>query len=346
MRINAKILYAICFLVLGFSPSAFADSERDIAIDQAIAGMEEGSRMLAPDSLEMPGAALSPTADTKVIISPAAQKEIVSPGIETQGGSLSGGAVSGPQEITGGTTEDAGSGTVDVGVNPGGDQLLDVDVAGPEIDADAGAQEPGTETADHIIDVDAGVDTDSGTVEADVGVNPEGDQLLDADVIGSQVDADVTGSGLESETQIDIGGAVDISVEDDIGDPEEPADETSPVIDIDVSADLDSGTIDADVGVNPGGDQLLDADAGGTGADTTGAVEADIGSTSDVIEPDSTLVAEPVVVAPPAGLSAEVDTTGETVGGETDVGIEADVSGTGAGEDIVDDPTDDGVGGL
>ena len=184
------------------------------------------------------------------------------------------------------------------------------------------------------------MDLDSGTVDADVGVNPSGDQLLDADLTGS-------GAGTESETQIDIGSAVDIPVEDNIGDPEEPIDETSsPIIDVDASADLDSGTVDADLGVNPEGDQLLDADAGGTGAGTTETIEADIGTPSDLVGPDSTVVAEPVLVAPPAGLSAEIDTTGETVGGETDIGIEADVSGTGAGEDVVDDPTDDGIGGF
>ncbi len=319
MQEKFKITYAIVFLAFGLSSLVYADTERDIAIDQAIAGMEEGSRMLAPDSLDMPGTALSPAGDTNVIISPEAQKERVSPGIEAEGGGDPGGIVSGLQETGGGTTEGAGAGTDVVG--------------GP-------SQEPVAETTEPIIDVDAGVDLDSGTVDADVGVNPGGDQLLDADLTESA-------GGSEGEAQIDIGSAVDIPVEDNIGDPEEPTDETSsPIIDIDASADLDSGTMDADIGVNPGGDQLLDADAGGAGADTTTDVEADIAGTSDLTEPVAPVVAEPVVVAPPAGLSAEVDTTGETVGGETDIGIEADVSGTGAGEDVVDDPTDDGLGGL
>ena len=383
MKIHPKVFYAI-FLFIAFPSLVYADSPRDIDVDRAIAGMDEGSRMLSPDSPQMPGTALSPAADTKVIISPAAEKNIVSPQVEAQGGNFPGGVIHSPEETTGGTTEvidtgtdtgtdiggpsqepstevtnpiidvDAGvdtdTGTIDadVGVNPGGDQVLDTDVGGTEIDVGIGDEpSPETgETTDPIIDVDAGIDTDSGTVDADVGVNPEGDQLLDADVAGSEVDADLTESGLESETQVDIGGAVDIPVEDDIGDPQEPTDETSPIIDIDASADLDSGTVDADLGVNPEGDQLLDADVAGTGADTTGEIEADIGSTSDLTEPVAPVVAEPVVVAPPADLSAEVDTTGETVGDETEVGIEADVSGVSAGEDVVDDPTDYGVGGL
>ena len=360
MRINSKIFLGIVFLVIGYCTFVSADSLRDIDVDRAIAGMDEGSRMLSSDSPQMPGTALSPVADTKVIISPAVQKEIASSQAEAPGGNFSGGVISGPSQepstevpnpiidVDARVDTDAGTVDADVGVNPDGGQLLDADVIGSEIDADVGAQEPepAGETTDPIIDVDAGIDADSGTVDADVGVNPEGDQLLDADVAGSELDVDLTESGLESETQVDIGSAVDIPVEDDIGDPEEPTDEASPIIDVDASADLDSGTVDADLGVNPEGDQLLDADVAGTGADTTTEIETDIGSTSDLTEPIAPIVAEPVIVAPPAGLSAEIDTTGEIVGDETEIGIEADVSGASAGEEIVDDPTDDGLGGF
>ena len=114
-NVELKIFYGI-LLFVGCCSVAFADSERDIAIDQAIAGMEEGSRMLAPESPEMPGTALSPAADTKVIISPAAQKEIVSPGIEAQGGNFSGGVVSGPGE-TG--VSDLPSQPADTEITPG-----------------------------------------------------------------------------------------------------------------------------------------------------------------------------------------------------------------------------------
>lgn len=319
-----KIIHGILLFIFVCYSTAFADSGIDIAIDRAIAGMDEGSRMLAPEAYDketipdVSGQALSPAMDARVIISPAAEKDLVSSGAEAQGGNFPGGVVSGPSETT-------------VGEN-----------AGVESTA-------GSEPNNPIIDVEAGVDVDSGTVDADVGVNPSGDQILDADFAES-----VAGSG--GEAQIDIGSAMDIPVEDEAIDPVvdtgagtgESSEETSdPIIDIDATADLDSGTVEADVGVDPSGDQLLDADLGGTGADTTGTVEADITSTSDLIEQDSTVVTEPVsTVTPPSGLSAEVDTTGETVGGTTDIGVEADVSGTGAGEDVVDDPTDDGLGGL
>ena len=333
MNINLKIFCSTLLFLFGYFSVVHADVERDIAIDRAIAGMEEGSRMLAPESYgkdTLPGVqgqALSPASDTKVIISPVPQGDAIRSETEAQGGNFPGGVVGSPDEAGVGGTESVGNGAGSESVNEP-------------------PQEPAGETSEPIIDIDAGVDVDSGTIEADVGVNPTGDQILDADVTGSEVDADLTESGLESETQVDIGGAVDIPVEDDIGDPDEPMDETSPIIDIDASADLDSGTVDADLDVNPEGDQLLDADVAGTGADTTTAIETDIGSTSDLTEPVAPVVAEPVIVAPPVGLTAEVDTTSETVGGETDIGIEADVSGTGAGEDVVDDPTDDGLGGL
>ena len=42
----------------------------------------------------------------------------------------------------------------------------------------------------------------------------------------------------------------------------------------------------------------------------------------------------------------EVDTTGDSVGAETDVGIEADASGTSAGDDVASDPADGLPSGL
>ena len=350
MGMKLKIFCGISWVVFGCYSIASADSDRDIAVDQAIAGMEEGSRILAPEAYEketfpeVPGTALSPSADTKAVFSPAAEKNGAGPGLEAQGGNFPGGVIS-----------ESGPGTSEVESSAGSDHLATSPVVDTGVDVNPGGdqpQEPAAETNEPIInnepiiDVDAGADLDSGTVNADLGVNPSGNELLDADV---------TESTTGSETQVDIGSAMDIPIEDntavsetETGAPaEEPAAETGePIIDVDAGADLDSGTVDADLGVNPGGGQLLDADAGGTGTGAEGTVEADIDSAPDLTPQDTTVVTQPVIMNSPSGLSAEIDTTGETVGGETDIGVEADVSGAGAGEDVVDDPTDDGLGGL
>ena len=55
------------------------------------------------------------------------------------------------------------------------------------------------------------------------------------------------------------------------------------------------------------------------------------------------------LIPAPADLVAEIDTTGQTVGGEVDTGITADVEGMSEGEDVASDPADGlsvGVSGL
>ena len=116
----------------------------------------------------------------------------------------------------------------------------------------------------------------------------------------------------------------------------------NPIVDVDANLDLGSGTVDADVGLDTSGSQLLEADISGAGADTTGALEADIGSIQD-ISGESLAVAtgpEGDTLTAESSFSGAIDTTGDSIGGETDIGIEADISGTGPGEDIASDPAD------
>lgn len=261
------IFYGTLFFVSRFFSVALADTQRDIAIDRAIGGMEEGSRILPPENYEkgtvpeISGKVLSPGMDAKVTVSSASpEKNVIDQG--APGGNFVGGAEH-----------------VSVPLN-------------------TGAGNTGTENPDT-----------GGAINIGAG------------------SAGIEGSGSEPGT----GGA-------DTGEISGGAD--NPIIDVDVSADLNSGTVDAGVGVDTSGDQLLNADAGATDAGSGGTLEADIGSTSDLAGQSSTITEPISVIGPPSDLSAEIDTTGQTVGGTTDVGVEADVSGTGEADDVVSDPAD------
>jgi len=52
------------------------------------------------------------------------------------------------------------------------------------------------------------------------------------------------------------------------------------------------------------------------------------------------------VINAESDLVTEIDTGGDSVGSETDVGIEADVEGASAGDDIASDPADGLTAGL
>ena len=282
------ILGGILLLGCGFSSVAFA-ANRDIAIDRMIGGMEEGSRILPPESYgketmpEMSGKAISPAMDAKVISSsPGPEKSEASSGVP--GGNF----VGGEEHVT---------------VPPAGET--------------SGGEPAGL------------------SIETDTNVNPD---------TGGTVDIGIGGGGGEPGSG-DLGGGSEPGIDTGTG---EPSPETSnPIIDIDASADLDSGTVDAGVGLDTSGEleerQILDADLA---VEDTAAVEAEIGSAVDITQQDiiedANLTTQPVesILPPPSDLSAQVDTTGATVGGETDVGVEADISGTGEGEDVVTEPAD------
>ena len=322
MNGKMTVFYGIFLLVSGLSSAAPADTGRDIAIDRAVGGMEEGSRILAPESYgketvpEVSGTTLSPATDAKVISSaPEAGKAAAIP--VTTDGIAAGGAspASGPLDVGAGGSGGAST-EVDTNVNPdtgtGG--------IGTETGPGTGGEISG-ESSTPVIDVDASADLDSGTVDTSAGVDTSGGQLLDADLSGAGTDATVDA------------GTTDTT--------EPSGDSGSAIIDVDAGADLDSGTVDAGIGVDTSGDQLLETDVAATDTDSTSTIEADIGSAPDITSVDTTVIPESVSTTTTQPLlDAQIDTTGETTGGTTDVGVEADVSGTGAGEDVVADPAD------
>ena len=279
-------LFVPGFLSLGFA------SERDIAIDRAIGGMIEGSRILAPEGYgketvpEASGKALSPGMDAKVISS--------------------------SREVQGGA-ERATAGPVAAGGNfPGGVEHVAPVVENPV--------QSGTGEINNPVD--------AGTGPTENPVQP--------------------GTG-EIENPVEAGGGTETTPETGTGTTETSGGSGSAIIDVDAGVDLDSGTVDAGVGIDTTNDQLLDADVSGTTAESTATVEADIGSATDVAATDviieeTTAVTEPLEpvssISPEPTVVAQVDTTGETTGGTTDVGVEGDISGTGEAEDVANDPAD------
>lgn len=81
-------------------------------------------------------------------------------------------------------------------------------------------------------------------------------------------------------------------------------------------------------------------------AEEVGTTIADIGSVSEITGSETIesadITTQPIetLIPAPADLVAEIDTTGQTVGGEVDTGIAADVEGMSAGEDVASDPAD------
>ena len=190
-----KILLA-CLAVLGWQSAAFpaadpvdrADS-REIQIDQALGGMEEGSRILSPEESSLAGekgkilgGALGPSGmRTAPSAAPAARE--AQPGLRGPAGEGAAG---------GGVESGAGGGPrpEEIGPGPGaGPPEPEPEPIAPPEPEPAPAPEP---EPTPIIDIDADIGVGSGGVEADVGaaIDPSADGgLLDLDVT-SDVSAD------------------------------------------------------------------------------------------------------------------------------------------------------------
>ncbi len=255
------IIYSILSFVLVFSSvvtsvwSSENTKGRDEAVDRAIGGMEKGSRILSSKSHEAkalagetPGHSLSPKIDLQNVLSERNPEKAL-PGHETEGVPGGSGAISGPTD-TGAIG--SGGGTSEPGTGGGG------------------TTEPSSGGAT-LIDVDADVNLDSGTVDAGVGVD--------------------TSAGVQDST----------------------------ILDADLSATDGSSTTDVDT--------VLTGNDLATGGDLlSGTVENTLGAESS--------------------LDAEVDASGSDIGGEAEAGVEADVEGTAAGDDVASDPADGLTSGL
>ncbi len=208
-------------------PSDRQSHKRDTVVDNAIGGIAEGSRIIAPDSYgkktEVPkisGTQLSPITDTRVVA-----------GAPAGGASVAGTAAAGnfPGGPSSGTLTGVNEGAASAGSGPG---------SGIETPSatDTGGLGGGGTTAGSgggsLINVDANADLSSGSVDAGVNLDTNNtDKILDADLTagageagGAAGSADIAAgdltadSGLPPETtesaissQTDIGTEVDTS---------------------------------------------------------------------------------------------------------------------------------------
>ncbi|GEM_PF-5317228 len=146
-----------------------------------------------------------------------------------------------------------------------------------------------------------------------------------------------TGDGATEETPAPAGNDQEALIDVDAG--------------VNTNAESPSDTVEADVNINPESEDIhVGADvAGGSpiGVEENGgivdvATEAETSTDQTLIE--DTILNEPVTEIPPPSpemdLGAEIDASGETVSGEAEVGVEADIDGSNAGDDVADDAAD------
>ena len=183
--ISRWLLVSICFFSsLAAAESSGDNKERDIIVDRAIGGMEEGSRILSPEGYKgksavpaVPGHTLAPGTDIRGAMSPHEQGK-TSPDQGTEG--IGGGT-------SGGTGSEGGGGGADTG--------------GPTGDPEA-----------TLIDIDADVNLTEGTVDAGVGIDTsagiEDSTILDADL--SATDGSSTGNVEADIVEQDIIAGEDI----------------------------------------------------------------------------------------------------------------------------------------
>ncbi len=165
----ASFFFAVVSVPVSFAAMNSVDS-RESAVDRALGGMEEGSRMLSSngsfteDGRRVTGRTPSPSIDTRQTPVP---QNFSAPGA---GGSLS--ESTAPAASPG--TSAVGGGTVD------------------EVPVGGGTEEPVAGSSEgSIIDVDADLNVSGGTVDAnlDVGVDTEAGTLLELDA-ASDIAAD------------------------------------------------------------------------------------------------------------------------------------------------------------
>ena len=253
-------------------PSDRQSHKRDIVVDNAIGGVREGSRIIAPDQYgkkteipKVPGTQLSPIMDTRVVA-----------GAPAIGASVAGAAAAG--NFPGGSS----SGTL-AGVNEGA--------------ASTGG---------------SGIETPSGTGTEGLG-----------------------GGGITTPGESGVGA------EPGPGGSATAESGGGSLIDVDASADLSSGSVDAGVSLDTNNtDKILDADltaGAGEAGGATGSTDIAAGDLTAVsgLPPEITESA----ISSETDIGTEVDTSGGTVGSEADIGVEADVEG-GTESDAVSDPAD------
>lgn len=216
---------------------------RESAVDRALGGMEEGSRMLSPEGSfsergrGVPGSMRSP--ETKTGVTAPSGSFPFNVGVET------GPAVSQP-------------GPVEEPLGSGGGELTGGGTGGGELTGGGGLEEPagGTEEpvagpsgGGSIIEIDADVNVDGGNVDAnlDAGVDTEAGSLLELDA-----DTDVAA---DAPVAVEVDSAESAVIESNLGVEEG-------INDAPASGEAEAG-LEADVDASGESDEPIDNPADG-----------------------------------------------------------------------------------
>jgi len=344
----------------GFSFLVLADENRHAAVDQAIGVMEQGRRISSQGNYNNSGnhgylfTGRGQT-NTGVQAGQNGSKQVIesgSSGTTTQESSGASGTGSSGTQV-GSTSETTGSSAVhnaDVITQPVTGTTGQTVTGTTEVQTGSSSgtttQEPSGTSSNPIIGVEAGTNPESGTPNAGVQVDTSG-QLEDRQILDAGVTGENTGS-----TGVEVGSATDITGQElvheaDITTAQEPAGTSgNPIVGVEAGTNPESGIPNVGVAVDTTGEledkQILQTDLATEGI----ASSEQVGSASDItgstVVQGTDVTTQPVesIIPVPSDLSAEVDTTGQTVGGTADIGAEADVSGVSEGEEEICDPAD------
>ena len=202
-------------------------------------------------------------------------------------------------------------------------------VAGaPAADAAKAGIFPGGSSAGVAVGVNAGiVGAGSSGIETPTGTGSLGGGVTGGEDLGGSTVTPVD-SGAGAEPGLGGSGTMDSTGRS--------------LIDVDASADLSSGSVNAGVSLDTDNtDKILEADlTAGTGE--TGGITGSTDIAASDLTADSALPAEITesAISSESDIGTEVDTSGGTIGGEADIGVEADVAGGSEGSDLASDPAD------
>jgi len=305
-HIKIIIPCSLLLFIFGFSFLVLADEDRHTVVDRAIGGMEQGSRIASGNhGYIFTGSLPNTPSATSIAQAKTGQAS----------GNLNTGAQAGQRSSSGTTT-----------------------------------QEPSGTSSNPIVSVEAGTNPASGTPNAGVQVDTSG-QLEDRQIL----DAGVTGPGA-GPSGAEVGSATDITGEELVHEADittEPATvqepsgtSGNPIIGVETGTNPESGAPNVGISVDTTGEledkQILQTDLAAEGITSSEQVgsASDITGSETVQSLDITTQPAESAIPIPSDLSAEVDTTGQTVGGTADIGQEAGVSGVSEGEDATCDPAD------
>lgn len=250
MKQPLVFLLIMPLLVVGVSQTAWAVSQaqdaQDLAVDRALGGLEEGSRMLPPaaepPSKAKPGTAISPrdvgtTRGQGVGVQPRGDRGADATGRSgTQAGGAGAGVGRGVEVESGAGSAPAGD--TDTG-SGGSGGIVDTGVGGESGGGEAGTGGGETESSGSGIHVDVDVDTSTGEVSGGVSVDEE-------PIVETEIDSGTDLGGATEPVTEDAGAALD-------------ADVVTDTTTIDASTEITEGelTIDVSAGTDTLGDDLL-----------------------------------------------------------------------------------------